>query len=60
MAQTMTIEQAQCILARDNGPYIGLYATPAGKVLTGAVWKDNNRCMEEWEEIKNNNEINWI
>lgn len=48
------------IYARDNGPYIGLYASPSGKFLTGAVWKDDKRCMEEWEEIKNNNEINWI
>lgn len=48
------------VYARDNGPYIGLYLTPAGKFLAGAVWKDDKKCMEEWEKIKNNNKINWI
>lgn len=46
--------------ARDNGRCIGIYTTRSGKYLSGAVWKDDKRCMEEWEDIKNNNKINWI
>lgn len=48
------------LFAHDNGSYIGLYVTRSGRLLNGAVWKDDKRCMDEWEEIKNNNEINWI
>lgn len=45
--------------AHDNGRYIGLYRDRAGKLLCGAVWKDNERCMKEWEDMDKTNII-WI
>lgn len=48
------------VYARDNGRYIGIYTTRSGKYLSGAVWKDNKRCMEEWEEIQKTHKIEWI
>lgn len=48
------------IYARDNGRYIGLYKTRACTLLWGAVWKDDKRCMDEWEEIKKTHKIEWI
>lgn len=48
------------LFARDNGPYIGLYVTRSGRLLNGAVWKDDKRCLDEWEEIKKTHEIEWI
>lgn len=48
------------IYARDNGQYIGLYTNRSGRILCGAVWKDDKRCMDEWEEIKKNNKIEWV
>lgn len=46
--------------ARDNGNYIGLYPTRSCRLLLGAVWKDNERCMKEWEEIQKNHKIEWV
>lgn len=48
------------IYARDNGQYIGLYKRHACTLLWGAVWKDDKRCMDEWEEIKKTHKIEWI
>lgn len=48
------------VYARDNGRYIGIYTTRSGKYLSGAVWKDNKRCMEGWEEIQKTHKIEWI
>lgn len=48
------------LFARDNGPYIGLYTTRSGRILCGAVWKDNKRCMDEWEEIQRTHKIEWV
>lgn len=48
------------IFAHDNGPYIGLYTARSCKTLCGAVWKDNKRCIDEWEEIKKTHKIEWV
>lgn len=48
------------LFARDNGPYIGLYKTRSGRILCGAVWKDDKRCMDEWEEIQRTCKIEWV
>ena len=46
--------------AHDWGQYIGLYKTRSCNVLYGAVWKDNKRCMDEWEEIQRTHKIEWV
>ena len=48
------------IYARDNGPYIGLYLRRSCAELWGAVWKDDKRCMDEWEEIQRTCKIEWV
>lgn len=48
------------IFARDNGPYIGLYVTRSMRLLNGAVWKDDKRCLDEWEEIQKKEKIEWV
>lgn len=48
------------IYARDMGQYIGLYTTCSAEVLNGAIWKDDKRCMDEWEEIQGKYNIEWI
>lgn len=55
--------QSECELtmyARDNGRYIGLYTSRSCKYLCGAVWKDNKRCMDEWEKIQKTEKIEWV
>jgi hypothetical protein len=28
--------------------------------LHGAIWKDDKRCMDEWEEIQRTHKIEWV
>ncbi len=48
------------VFARDNGSYIGLYTKRSGRILCGAVWKNDKRCLAEWDDIKKTHNIEWI
>lgn len=54
------IDMSSTVFARDNGSYIGLYTNRSGRILCGAVWKNDKRCLAEWEDIKKTHNIEWI